>query len=294
MKGLPLRRETHTLRDGTHLSTLVGGPEGGEAVVLLHGGGTDHAWLSWSEAIPALLASGYRVVAPDMPGYGESPSAAWPATRPNLSRALAELVDVLGLPPAVFVGISMGGSLALAQALERPRSVRALVPVGSYGLARRSALHSLYVWLARLPQGTNSLNPLLARSPLAVRLLLRSFVFNSASLTPQLVAQVQRALQNPASARAFAQFQRDELRWAGFTTCFMEQLTAIAVPTLVIHGSRDSAVPLTASQEAARRIPGAELRVFEGAGHWTQREEPGRFAYELLRFLGGLSPQVRA
>lgn len=289
MPELPLRREWHTLPDGTRLSLLTGGPATGEPVVLLHGGGTDHAWLSWGEVLPTLLASGYRVIAPDMPGYGQSPPAAWPSTRPNLSRALAQLLEELKLSSPVLVGISMGGSLALAQALEHPASVRALVLVGSYGLAQWSPYHQLAVGLARLPTGTGGAHTWLARSPLLVRALLSTFIYNHVALTPQLVAEVQQALTNPATAHAFAQFQRDEIQPAGLRTDFRGRLPELQLPVLLVHGDRDVGVPLASAQEAAQRIPGAELQIFGGAGHWTQRDQPGRFTYELLRFLGRLA-----
>ncbi|GHF94434.1 alpha/beta hydrolase [Deinococcus piscis] len=285
---LPLQREWVALADGTQLSVLMGGPVGAEPVLLLHGGGTDHAWLSWEETVPALLATGYRVIAPDLPGYGQSPPAAWPSTRPHLSRAVSGLMVALKLPRAVLVGVSMGGSLALAQALHSPVSVRGLVLVGSYGLARWAPYHRLSVGLARLPTGTNSVNPLLARSPLAVRWTLSSILQNPEAITPGLVRQVGTALRHRASAQAFAQFQRDEIRPDGLSTDFRKRLPELQMPVLIVHGDRDIGVPLAAAQEAARRIPGANLRVFSGAGHWTQRDQPGRFNYELLRFLGTL------
>lgn len=285
---LPLRREWVILADGTRLSVLMGGPDSAEPVLLLHGGGTDHAWLSWEETVPALLAAGYRIIAPDLPGYGESPAAAWPSTRPHLSQAVSGLMAALKLPPAALVGVSMGGSLALAQALEQPASVRGLVLVGSYGLARWAPHHRLARWLTRLPGSTGGANPLLARSPLAVRWTLPFILRNPAAITPALVAQVQDALSNPASAQAFAQFQRAELRPDGLATDFRERLPELRVPVLIVHGDRDIGVPLAAAQDAAQRIPGAELQVFRGAGHWTQRDQPSQFNYELLRFLGAL------
>lgn len=282
-------RKQHTLRDGTQISYLVGGPEGAETVVLLHGGGTDHALLSWGETLLVLRASGYRVLAPDLPGYGESPPAGWPSTRPNLSRAVAEWVGDLKLRPAVLVGISMGGSLALAQALNDPASARALVLVGSYGLAKWSPYHRLAVNLARLPQGTNSANRWLARSPLLVRLLLLSFIYNRAAITPELVREVQQALTNPNNARAFAEFQRHEIQPAGLCTNFQSRLHELRLPVLIVHGSRDVGVPVQAAREATAKVAGAELKVFEGAGHWTQRDQAARFHHELLKFLGKLT-----
>ena len=62
-----------TLPRGTQIAAYVGGPETGTPVVLLHGGGTDHALMSWRKTMPALVDAGYRVFAPNYPGYGASP-----------------------------------------------------------------------------------------------------------------------------------------------------------------------------------------------------------------------------
>lgn len=274
-----------TLKDGTRVHYFTAGPATGETVVLLHGGGTDHALLSWADTLPALLAHGYRVYLPDAPGYGQSPLPSWPATLPHLNAFLAEWVDQVGLKRAAYCGISMGGALALGYALEHPERVSKLVLIGSYGLQKRAPLHTLSYFMVRMP-GFDRLNGWLLRSPRLLRQSLAPLIRNPASLTDELVQEVAQAMTNPASQIAWNQFQRHEIQWRGVSTNFRSRLQELRVPTLLLHGSHDSGVPVSAAREAARLIPEATLHVVEGAGHWTQRDRPDEVNYALLRFLG--------
>jgi len=133
-----------TLSDGTLTNYYSGGPETGQPVVLLHGGGTDHAMLSWRDTLPALINAGYRVYAPDYPGYGNSPPESNKKfTTDNLIYYLEGLIDVLSLKQVILIGISMGGSLALGYTLKNPKQVKHLVLIGSYGLQDKAPSHQL-------------------------------------------------------------------------------------------------------------------------------------------------------
>lgn len=279
-----LRRHALTLPSGTQISYLSGGPEDGLPVVLLHGAGVDHARLSWTDTFPALLALGCRVYAPDHPGYGHSPLPDWPVTLENLNRYLCEFMDALELERAALGGVSMGGGMALGYALEWPERVSRLVLIGSYGLEEVAPNHASSYWLTRVP-GLTALNGLLARSPTLLRLTVAQIVRHPESLTPELLKQVADAMQQPDAYRAFTQFQRSEIGRTRLRTNFTARLPELSVPTLIVHGTEDIGVPLEAAQRAAALIPDARLRVFGGAGHWTQRDEPGRFNYELTSFL---------
>jgi pimeloyl-ACP methyl ester carboxylesterase len=93
------------------------------------------------------------------------------------------------------------------------------------------------------------------------------------------------AMQNPNSQRAFGQFQRDEVQWNGMKTNYIERLSEIDVPVLIVHGSHDIGVPLEYARRAATRFKNARLEIFENAGHWTQRDDPDRFNQLMLEFL---------
>lgn len=285
MKPLPLEAHEVRLRDGTLMTYHVAGRQDGRPVVLLHGGGADHARLSWEDTLPALLAQGDRVYRPDLPGYGLSPLPAWPVILPRLNEFLAEWVDAVGLKQAAYCGVSMGGAIALAYAFSHPERVEKLVLIGSYGLQGRAPMHRLSYFMVRMP-GFTGLNTWLARSPRLLKRTLAAIVRHPDSLTDDLVQQVAQALMNQDSQRAWNQFQRHEIQWAGLTSNFTPCLPDLCVPTLLIHSSYDAGVPVQAAREAIRLIPEASLHVIEGAGHWTQRDSPGEVNYVLLRFLG--------
>ena len=274
-----------TLPSGTVVSYLEGGDPGGAVVVLLHGGGTDHTLLSWRDTLPALVAAGYQVYAPDHPGYGQSPLPAWPVTLAQLGRYLRAFAATLGIERAAYCGVSLGGALALGHALADPAGVTKLVLVGSYGLQERTPAHALSYLLVRTP-GSTALGAYLLKGRRLLRASLRQIVHNPASLTPRLVEEVAEALENRASQAAFRQFQQDEIRWCGNRTNYTSSLSRVDQPVLVVHGSRDVGVPLAAAERAAALLPRSRLEVFKGAGHWTQRDEPERFNRLLLAFLG--------
>ncbi len=73
--------------------------------------------------------------------------------------------------------------------------------------------------------------------------------------------------------------------WNGLRTVYLDRLNEIRVPTLIIHGREDKAVPLRWAEEAHKRIAGSKLVVIDNAGHWPQREKPEEFNRVLVEFL---------
>lgn len=273
------------LPGGAEIHYLVGGGEAGPPVVLLHGGGTDHAWLSWREAIPVLLANGYRVYAPSYPGYGESPMDGKPSTLEHLEEILAELMDAWGLMQATLVGVSMGAGIALGYTLGHPERVGKLVLIGAYGLQDRAPYHTLSYLLVHIPGLMDGMWAMMRGWRWTAKYSLGSILHNPAARTEAMVDEVFTAMQNTSSQKAFGQFQKDEIEWGGVKTNFINRLGEIGQPVLLVHGSRDAGVPVKYARRAAQALPAARLEVFEGAGHWTQRDEPERFHQLLIEFL---------
>lgn len=273
------------LPGGAEIHSLVGGVEAGPAVVLLHGGGTDHALLSWREAIPVLLANGYRVYAPDYPGYGESPLDGKPSTLEHLQHILAELMDAWGLSQATLVGVSMGAGMALGYTLAHPERVHKLVLIGAYGIQDKAPFHLLSTFLLKFPGLMDGMWGVMRGWRWAAKYTLGSILHNPQRRTETMVDEVFAAMQQTSSQKAFGQFQQDEIQWKGVKTNYSDRLSEIVQPVLLVHGSRDAGVPLKYARRAAERLPNARLEVFEGAGHWTQRDEPERFHQVLIDFL---------
>jgi len=104
----------------------------GRAVVLLHGGGLDDAGLSWSPLSP-LLVGRALMIAPDLPGFGDSPLGATPPTVTGYAGWLAAFLDAVGLPRCVLGGLSLGGAVAIRTALEAPHRVTGVLGCAPYG-----------------------------------------------------------------------------------------------------------------------------------------------------------------
>ena len=260
--------------------------ESGSPVVLLHGGGTDSATLSWRLAIPALAAQ-HRVFAPDWPGYGESEIFNGEYTSQAMVDWLHAVLDNLGLEKTGLVGISMGGGGALAYTLAHPARVTRLVPVDSYGLARKAPMHILSYLMVRMPWLIDLTWAWVRKNRSMAAWALSSIFADKRNITPDLEEEVWHAIQDPTAQRSFASFQRYELGWRELRTCVMDRLGEIHCPTLIIHGEKDSLVPIAAAREAAQRIPNARLEVVQGAGHWPMRERPQVFNQLLIDFFAG-------
>jgi pimeloyl-ACP methyl ester carboxylesterase len=257
---------------------------GGTPVVMLHGGGTDSALLSWRMAIPA-LAENHRFYAPDWPGYGGSESLREPFTYERMLDWLAALMDHWDLARASLVGISMGGGGALGYALEHPERVDRLVLVDSYGLQRKVRYHLLSYWMVQADWMMNASWSLIQRSRSMTRWSLSSIFANRRNISEDLVDEVFAAVQDPSAQRTFNQFQKSEVLKDGLRTCLMDRLGDIRAPALVIHGEHDTLVPLADSREAARRISNAQFEIIPGAGHWPMREKPDQFNRLVANFL---------
>lgn len=259
-------------------------------VVLLHGGGTDSAALSWDEAGPQLAAGGFRVIAPDHPGCGQSPLPAWRVTQRRLVAYVGELVDALGLDRYVIGGLSLGGGLSIGHVLARPERVTAALLLDSYGLMPRLAGgRQPLAWAMQRTGALDVATRWMATSRFALTWSLKSLIRDPARRTPELVSQIIAAARQPGLA-AFEQWQHDEVLWNRLKTDYTAQLGSFPRPALIVHGDRDAGVPVARARAAAALIPQAELKIVAGAGHWVQRDQPAVVVAAMMDFLRRLPP----
>lgn len=251
----------------------------GPPLLLLHGGGGGGA--NWYRVLPSLAAE-FRVLAPDLPGFGLSEDVA-PA--PPLGRQaagiLVELLDALEIPRVSVLGTSFGGLAALRLAQHFPGRVDRLVLLDSAGLT--TGVPAL-VRLAALPViGGAALRP----SEAGMRWLLRSLLTSSplapgheTALVQYLlaVARAHRATASPA-LRAFCGWRGQRER------CEAGDLGSIRAPTLVLWGERDRFFPVEQVRRAMAAFPGATLTVIEGVGHSPNWEAPHEVVEKVRRFL---------
>lgn len=287
-----MRRATVRFPWGT-VSYLEWAPEqaGAPTVVLLHGGGVDSASLSWSGVGPRLAASGYRVLAPDHPGYGESPPAAWPSTQHRLVAYVGEFVDALGLGRYAIGGLSLGGGMTIGHVLEHPEKVTGAMLLGSYGLMPRlsegplSGARQALTWLTVRTGLLGALSRWSGRSRRTMMWVMPALIGDPAQRKPELVDEILSAARADHAFVAFGQWQRDQVRWDRLATDYRAHLASFPRPALFVHGDKDTSVPVAAAEAAAELIPDARLEVVAGAAHWVQREAPEIVVRAMLEFL---------
>lgn len=257
---------------------------GRETIVLLHGAGVDSAMLSWAEVIP-LLSERYRVVAPDLPGYGASDRINGEYTLSFYTEIIKGIIETFAEKPVILVGLSLGGGICLNMALTYPELIRVLVPVDAWGLFEKLPGHRLTYWFIRSKLNDN-LYAWTNRYPSVVRFSLKYSLFgDKTKVSDTLVAEIHEAMLEPDAGKSFISFQRSEITPTGFTTDLFGWLEEIKSPALLIHGTRDKAVPVKGALLASKRIPDCEIHLMEGCKHWPQKERPEEFAHALRVYL---------
>lgn len=254
----------------TRLHLLDPNPGGHPAVLLLHGLGATGA--SWTLQLPPLTEAGFRPLAPDAPGFGNSPydGRGWSAAR--VASQLAALLGELQTGPAHVVGLSMGGVIAQQFARDFPHLTRRLVLVSTFAALRPDSLSG---WLYFLHRGL----AVTLRGPRAQAELVAARVFprpDQAPLREMLLETILRADRRAyrAAMRSLASF--NSRGW----------LKDITAPTLVVTGADDTTVSPARQTLLAQGIPGARQVVMEGAGHAVSVDRADEFNRLLLDFLG--------
>lgn len=250
-------------------------------MVLLHGAGADFAGLSWKHVVPRLARS-FRVLTPNLPGHGGTPELPQPTTEAYLDW-LCRWMDGTGVERGSLVGLSLGGALALGYALRRPERVDRLVLVASYGLSPRVPYHGLLWLLLRSPLLRLLRAASLRRGP-GLWLGVRFLVGEARTLDAELLDDVRAALRG-TSPGLFWRWLHTEVARGRVRTYYGDRLRDLRCPVLLIHGDRDRLVPLAHAEQAARRIPQAQLVVLRGCGHWPPWERPEEFWSALEGFL---------
>lgn len=231
----------------------------GEPVVVLHGWG---GRVESMAPVIACLSSARRVLALDLPGFGEShaPLNAWATA--DYAAFVRAVLDSAGVTHADFVGHSFGAKTSLYLAATSPSVVGRLVLAGSSGLRTPPSLK------ARVKRGVSR------------------------------AGRVAGRLGPPGRAVKAALYRRiasEDYRNAGpllptFVKVVNEDLAPllprVAASTLLVWGTADDAAPVAHARTMERAIPDAGLVLFEGAGHFAYLDEPDRFCRIVRNFLG--------
>lgn len=246
----------------------------GEPVLFLHGSGPGvSALANWRLVLPD-LSRNFRCITPDAVGFGFSarPADIRYGVDTWVEHAIG-LLDALGLESASIVGNSLGGRVALGIAAAHPERVRRLVLMGSSG-PRMEPTEGLKALRSYTPSVENMR-----------RLMEVYFAYDPSIVTEELVQARYEASALPGAQETYhAMFH--EPRHAGSSSALSaEELSALRLPTLVLHGREDKVVPLESGLTLARLMPNAQLHVFSGCGHWVQIEKAAEFTHLTRWFL---------
>lgn len=238
----------------------------GQPVLLIHGSGPGvTAWANWRLTMPA-LAERFRVIAPDMVGFGETqrPEGHQYSMQSWLGHLLG-LLDALDIEKAHVVGNSFGGALALALAIHAPDRVGRLALMGSAGVSFPITEGLDAVW---------GYEPSIE----TMRGLLDIFAFDRTRVTDELAKLRYEASIRPGYQEAFSRmFPAPRQRWVDALASPDRAIRAIEHETLIVHGRDDRVIPLQTSLRLLELIERSQLHVFGQCGHWTQIEHAARF-----------------
>ncbi len=264
----------------------------GPLVLLLHG--FPEFWWAWRSQLPFLAAAGYRAVAMDLRGYGDSDKPPRGYDASTLAGDVAGVIRTLGSRDAVVVGHGWGGYVAWAVAAYRPECLSALCAVAAphpiellrsaYRLSTPTALsHLAAMQVPWLPERRIRGATYIARH-------LESWAAPDSEFpTPDVVERYRQALSAWPSPHCALEYHRWLLRSRARADgrAFAATLRRpIDVPVLQITGAQDSAVPRSVVAKSARRVAGAhEHHELAGAGHFPHEEVPEEFNDALLRWL---------
>jgi len=239
----------------------------GTSLLFIHGLMASGAM--YQPVLPA-LATHHHVIVPDLRGHGRSGALPRPYSVEQLARDLAQLLDDLQIDAAHILGYSQGGAVAQQFARDYPKRVHSLVLACTYAynmLSRRERLEGmLSPWLVRI---------------LGMRRLARLVIYSGGGrrMPPETARWLQGILAANDTARMVAAVEAmkvfDSRPWLHQITC----------PTLVIAGAEDTAVPLAHAQMLAQGIPGAQLRIVDGAGHFLLWTHPDVVVHTTEAFL---------
>ncbi|MDP9375766.1 MAG: alpha/beta hydrolase [Chloroflexota bacterium] len=303
-EGLTSTIATTTLvLGGRPVSLRRAGAADGPALVLLHGLPTSS--FLWRRCLPGLATAlpGWRIVAPDLPGYGRS--APWPGAGPRaLGRFLDALLRELGVGRFALAGHDLGGLVALTDAVVRvgklpgtpspereggPRLERLILldttiyPTPPLVLGLLPSLVPPFpeialAWLRRAGAGTRRRRYLEG---------LRGLLAPGTELTPEEEVEYAAPYEGIAGWREATRSIRALAGQAGFVLRCTAHLRDLALPTRLIWGERDPFFPPATAERLRRVIPGAEGRVhlIAGAGHFPQEDRPSEVTRLIAEFL---------
>lgn len=252
-------------------------PEGwsaGDPVALLVHGFPESSY-AWHALLPALAKAGFRAVAPDLAGFGDSPPHR-PGTWEHHVDSLEELRNELGFERAALIVHDWGSLIGLRWACDHPDAVNVLV-ISNGGFFSDGRWHALGVTMRTEGEGEQVID---AFTREGFGGMMGGI---STGITPEAVDEYWKCLADKPRRRAVLELYRS----GDFEKLvpYEGRLAALAIPTLILWGRDDPFAPLAGGERFRDEIPGSRLVVIDGAGHFVWEDAPQRTAEEVVAFL---------
>jgi pimeloyl-ACP methyl ester carboxylesterase len=255
----------------------------GEGPIVMFVHGLSGCWQNWLENIPH-FARDHRVIAVDLPGFGESEMPAEDISISGYADTLDTLLDVLGIDSVRLVGNSMGGFIGAELAIRYPARVERLVLAAAAGLSvefirtqRKEGLRHRAENIAFFNIGwLASRSPTVARRRRLRSALLLLVAAHPDRLPPPLTYEQVKGSGKPGFSDALDALCSYPIR---------KRLGEIECPTLIVWGDKDRLVPLKDAAVFEELISDARKVIYTDTGHLTMLERPARFNADVREFL---------
>ena len=254
------------------------GPESGKTLLLVHGLGG--AWQNWLETIPH-FAREHRVIALDLPGFGQAPLPDWEVSVEAYGRLVHEFADAIGIRTCTIVGNSMGGFVAAEAATRRQDRFKQLVLASAAGISHARMKRQPAEVAARMSIATAPLTlrneRRLIRRPRIRQIFFSGLFYAPHRLRPELLWEF---LHHGTGKPGFVPAVQGLIGYD-----ILDRLEDVEVPTMVVWGRNDHVVPPNDAIGYAKRLHNSRTVIFDKAGHVPMAERPVRFNRVLEAFL---------
>jgi len=261
----------------------------GPTVLLVHG--ITNSSRTWTPVTQGLADRGLHVLAPDLPGHGDSQRQRGDHSLGAHASILRDFLSVLDMERVTILGHSLGGGVVMQFSYQFPEAVERMVLVSSGGLGREV---SLAIRAATLPFAEQVIG-IGASGPVTRAAGLVGGALGRVGLKPggdfEEIMEGLSSLSDRERREAFVRTARSVITPRGQRVAATDKLYLAAdLPTLLVAGARDSVIPAEHSRAAAELAPGSRLEIFEESGHFPHLDEPDRFADLVADFIRDTEP----
>lgn len=271
----PAKPASHflTVNGGINIHYGELGPVNGHPILFLQGSGPGASgWLNFRYNAQAFADAGYRVIIPDLPGFGDSDKPDTDYTLDFFVQTVIEFADQLDVSRFALVGNSLGGAISLGLALAHPQRISHLILMGCGGLEDQMTYFQTMSGIqamTRIPLDSPDFTPAYLKE------VLQLIVHDPSFITDELIAERFRVLKTQNSS-VFKRMVIPNLS---------ARLAEISQPVLGFWGGQDNFCPVSGAEKIVKHCPNAQMITLSQCGHWAMIEHADLFNRRSLEFL---------